>query len=744
MPTSHAPAEPAIEDILARARSLHRSGDLEQAANGYRMVLSRAPGNADALYLLGLVLYRQADLKRAINKIKQAIGQEPKHALAHASLAQIYQDLGKHDAAVKYFQRAAQLDAGGADLYNGLGLSLASLGRQQAALETFLQALELKPNMPQALNNLGNLQRSMGDFSAALKSYSQCLQIRPDFVPALNNLGVLYQNRQQPSRAIPYFQAAIDIDKEYAEAHNNLGAAYNDCGQAQRALRHFRRAIRIEPGFAEALINAGMSCQLLGQHSSARAFLDRAVKIVPDNLVARWVRCVSELESVYDSPAAIEASRSGYRARLAELAAETTSGDVQLFGDALALVGSMQPFLLPYQGGDDCELQSIYGDFICHAIAEQEAPLARRMTKRDHPERVGIVSAFFYDHSNWKVPIQGWLKQLAGHYQVNLYHTGSRRDRVTDEAEALSSRFYSGLSAQQFARAIRDDANDVLLYPEVGMHPVTAWLASQRLAEVQCASWGHPVTTGLPSMDYFLSSELMEPGDAECHYREKLIRLPGLSFSWTSPGYDETVKPRREKFDLRQDETVYLCVQNLSKYLPQHDHLLVEIAKRVPQSRLVFIAGSKNTTQLLKNRLQKCFRQAKLDFGQKVLFLPRLNRDDYHALNRVADVFLDTPGWSGCNSSLEALSCSLPVVTIPGRWMRSRHSYAIYKKMQYETLIADSEQHYIELAVRLAEDSRWLEDQRRRIASAMHRLIGDDKPALALVELIPRLIQKAI
>ena len=53
----------------------------------------------------------------------------------------------------------------------------------------------------------------------------------------------------------------------------------------------------------------------------------------------------------------------------------------------------------------------------------------------------------------------------------------------------------------------------------------TYFLAFSRLARVQCVTWGHPDTTGIPNMDYFISSNLIEPKEADEHYSEKLQRL---------------------------------------------------------------------------------------------------------------------------------------------------------------------------------------------------------------------------
>lgn len=51
---------------------------------------------------------------------------------------------------------------------------------------------------------------------------------------------------------------------------------------------------------------------------------------------------------------------------------------------------------------------------------------------------------------------------------------------------------------------------DVLVYGDVGMDALTTGLAHSRLSPVQVAFWGHPGTTGLSTMDYFITSDLFE------------------------------------------------------------------------------------------------------------------------------------------------------------------------------------------------------------------------------------------
>ncbi|HSH40503.1 MAG TPA: tetratricopeptide repeat protein [Arenicellales bacterium] len=726
--------------LLAAGRRHHRSGALEQAAACYRSVLAAEPGNPDALYLLGLVAYRRGSIAEALDLASRAIGADPGHALAHASLAQMLQDRGDDERAAAHYQRAAVLRPDNADFHNGLGLSLARLGRLQPAIAALRRAVTLRPDMAGAYNNLGNIQRLSGDLEGAVESYRRCLVLDPESAEAHNNLGVLYHQQQRLVEARRELEDAITIRSAYAEAHSNLGAVLNDAGDTEGALLEFHNAMDLKPSCVEACINAGMALHRLGDHQHSRQTLDLALRMAPGHPTARWARCVAELDVVYPSTEAMRRSRRGYEERLRQIAGDSER-DVRT-QDLSTVVGALQPFLLPYQGGDDLALQRLYGDYV-HRLAgggdsESGDPggAGAAPARRADPLRVGIVSGYFHDHSNWKIPIRGWLRHMGGRVALYCYYTGARSDQATRQARSWCRRFHEARSAEQLAEAIREDDIEVLIYPEVGMHPVTARLAARRLAPVQCTSWGHPVTSGLPTMDYFLSSELMEPPDGDSAYRETLVRLPGLSFICERQDYPGTGAAARDDLGLGREEVVYLCVQNLSKYLPQHDHLLAAIAGAVPRARLVFIQGPRDATGVFEKRLRTAFDQAGVSFDDHVSFLPRLASARYRELNLVADICLDTLEWSGCNSTLEALSCGVPVVTLPGRWMRGRHSYGMYLKMGFQELCAADEKDYVDLAVRLGTDAAWRRAVRRGIGGALPGLFGDPTPAHALVDFL--------
>ena len=269
------------------------------------------------------------------------------------------------------------------------------------------------------------------------------------------------------------------------------------------------------------------------------------------------------------------------------------------------------------------------------------------------------------------------------------------------------------------------------------MEELTLQLAAQRLAPVQCSSFGHPETSGMPTVDFYISSDLMEPEEASAHYSEKLIRLPNLSIYYTEQPAQVVVRKRSE-FYLRSDATVFWCGQSLFKYLPQYDFVFANIAARVDNCQFLFIQhfGSSEVTKQFIERLDRAFKLIGLDFSRYCVFLPRLNSDGFINAIGQCDLILDSIGWSGFNSSLESLECNLPIVTIQGPLMRGRHTAAILQMMDVLDTIATTIDDYVSIAVKLATNPAIRTAISCSIADAKHRLYHDRSCVSALEDFL--------
>ncbi|MGA7805005.1 tetratricopeptide repeat protein [Bradyrhizobium sp.] len=712
--------------MLAAAVAQHRAGRLAEAERLCRSVCEMDPSNARAFHLAGVIAHQ---LRRpdAAALIGRAVTLDPAGAEAHNDRGVILAASGALSEALSCFERAVQLKPDYSEARNNLGRALRSAGRADEALTQFAAVLAAAPNSPLAHFNLASVLDMLARQSDAEQHYRRAIGLRPDFLDAHIHLAMLLQKMDRLPEALVFAERAVTIAPNAPGPRNNLGNVLRAMERRDAAMAQYRAALGIDPSAFMVHYNLGVVLRGAAGIAEAREHFAQAVALRPDFLEARLALCMAELPAIYQSIAEIDARRAAYADRLRELDADVAKASAtDMLVDA---IGSHQPFYLPYQGRNDRDLQSRYGSIVCRLLdARYETPGLPSPPAAHEPIRLGIVSGFFRQHSNWKIPIRGWLKMLdRDRFRVIGYHTGVERDAETAAAVELCDHFVQGPKPlEAWRRAIRDDAPHVLLFPEIGMDKVSAQLAGMRLAPVQCCSWGHPETSGFPTIDYFISSELMEPEGAEGHYSEKLVRLRNLSIYY-EPVDIQPASIDRAVLGLREDAVVYWCAQSLPKYLPQFDEVFARIAADVPGSQFAFIefAGGKGVTETFKARLARAFTARGLDAADHCVFLPRLAPERFTAAIGLCDLVLDSIGWSGCNSILESLVHNLPIVAFEGELMRGRHAAAILRMMGVVETTAANVDDYLSIACRLGRDEAGRTELSSRIAANKQRVYRD-------------------
>ena len=706
---------------FAEAMTLHQAGRTGEAATLYRTILHRDPNHAGSLHLLGLITVEQADPNAGIALIRRAMALEPGSAPHYNSLGHAYRRLGRSEDAVAAYRTAVELRPESAEIHNNLATTLRDLGRDQEAVGHYRQASALAPEMADVWYNLANALASTDTRDETEACYRHAISLKPDFADALANFGRWLMAQGRWAEAEICLTGALRLDRKNAGTWNNLGIVSQERGQTETEIC-YRNALAIDPGLADAHYNLG--CLLFGQGRSDEAIASHQAAIAADPGFgpARLAACMAQLPILYRSEAEVRVRRQRYAMALAGL----VESDARVLAPA---IGRSQPFFLPYQGQDDRALQASYGTFACRVLAETEppVPLAKRPA---HGERIrlGIVSGFFCDHTLMKLFLEGWLTYLdRTRFEVIGFHTGRVADAQTTRCAELCDRFVSGLpSAALWRDAIAGAAPHVLLYPEVGMDPIAGRLAAMRLAPLQCVAWGQPETTGMPTVDYFLSSALMEPPDGDACYTERLVRLPNLGLCYL-PDVSGFVIPESSPAPPLPEAPVFWSGQALYKYLPQYDAIFPRIAAELGACRFVFIAFAKSqaVTDAFRDRLWGAFTAMGLDAAQHVVILPPMSQRHYIDAVGQADVILDTIGWSGGKSTLDCLAADPAIVTLPGPFMRSRHTAAILRRIGCEATIAGSLDDYLSIAVRLARDPVWRAEVRAAVARGKHQAFND-------------------
>lgn len=677
----------AIADLFDQAVQQHQAGHLAEAQALYEQVLQQHPHHAQTLHMLGVLACQNDNLA----------------------------------AGIDYYQRALAIKPNLADALYNLGLALQISGDLSGAIAHWRRAIAVQPNNPQLHTVLGGLLVELGDLPTGVGHFRQALAIHPKYAPAHLQMAAAMTQLGQWQEVIQSAQRAIQLDPHAFQAYHYLGQALSTSGQLDAAIAPLEQALQLEPNAATYYL-LGKVLEEQNQTEAAIAQFQAALQLQPRYPEAYWCQALT-LPVIYDSPSQIEHYRQQFQQGLQQVigAIDVTQADDLAF--AFQGIGSRTNFYLAYQGRNDRELQAQYGQFVCQVMAARFPQWATVEPSRGQvPLKIGYLSAHFIAHSAaaWA---RGWMRHHdRRHFQIYVYHLGQLTDHITAEIQSLCDRFrHCPGTVEQIATQVRADHLDGLIFTDIGMDAQTTQLAGLRLAPVQCTAWGHPVTSGLPTIDYYLSSELMEPDNGQDHYTETLIRLPHIGISYTKPPCSETQLPR-SRFSLRSDSVVYLCVQSIYKFLPQYDRIFARIAQRVPQAQFVFLRyPSHAVLQQFQARLQTVFAEVGLDPTEFCVFLPQLPRDLYWQLNRLSDVFLDPLAWSGGNSTLEAVAFGLPVVTRAGEFMRSRHSAAILQRTGVTATIAVNEVEYVDIAVRLGLDPDW----RRAISEQMQ--VGHDR-----------------
>ena len=187
-------------------------------------------------------------------------------------------------------------------------------------------------------------------------------------------------------------------------------------------------------------------------------------------------------------------------------------------------------------------------------------------------------------------------------FDIYIYYTDQEVDNYTEKIRNASTYFYQiPNSLQNLCQQIVNDQLHILVFLDLGMSNLSSQAAALKLAPLQCMFWGHPVTSGLETIDYYLSSELLEPNNAQLHYREKLVKLPNLGIYFPTPDPIKLVKNRRD-YSIREEAIAYLSCQSLFKYLPQYDYVFPEIAQQVVNAQFIFIAAASCTTPLVTRK----------------------------------------------------------------------------------------------------------------------------------------------
>ena len=479
-------------------------------------------------------------------------------------------------------------------------------------------------------------------------------------------------------------------------------------------------------------VNAAHEHFAVDRFADGHAALDEALRIDPALLRARWLAMQCPRAPAPATAADIERFKADWRAGVAwfeQLDLRPAAVRAQVPG----CIASTTPFFLHYLGECSDDMRR-YGAMVHRLVSALDRGVPVRPIVRRR-RRIVFCTMLLNENtvSRLFVPLVERLDR--NRFELHVLHM-SGGDNPWARRAARCATVHAGPRAALDWRNLlaRLDA-DVVVYLDLGMHPLTQLLSAIRLAPVQAALWGHPVTTGLPSMDCFLGPDAFEPANGQAHYSERLVRLPGSghALEWRADPPAPLEGVRRDPAGSLE----ILCPQSVFKLMPAQDEAFARVLEALPEARLHLVPHHREQVRAwLRERMRPALAARGVDVGSRVVLHDLMPLERFLGLARSCDFAIDSLGWSGGMTALDLLPLGLPIVALEGECMRERQTAAMLAQLDAAGLVAADVDGYVALAGRLGRDAAWRADLAARLRRNAPVLYAADATTQALGEFL--------
>ncbi|MCS6917744.1 MAG: tetratricopeptide repeat protein, partial [Chitinophagales bacterium] len=551
------------------------------------------------------------------------------------------------------------------DVLRPLGQILLKLGREPEGLEILEKVLALKPDDVETMQALADHYARQERWEEAEKWARKLQDKMPDNPDVLRPLGQILLKLGREPEGLEILEKVLALKPDDVETMQTIYAHYNNRRHYSEAERWARKALEYRPRDPKLQQHLALILCQQDDYEEALALLDQALANGDNPLANRWAYWLG-MPAVMMSREDIANWRNRFQQGMEVL--------MGMEGHLNWWESKPGNFFLAYHDESDRLLLEALSclvrakvpsvNYTAPHIAQWQMPTQRRI-------RVGFCSAHFRMHTISKL-YQSFICELdRQRFEVFLiFAPGGQRDGISRMLEKASDQVVAlEGDLSNWHQQIAQLELDVLFYPDIGMTLDTYLLAMARLAPVQCVTYGHPDTTGIDTLDYYIGGDApMEPEGAEAHYTEHLIRMPRLPFCYqffTLPAPSEI--PPRSTLGLPETGTLYSCPQTPFKFHPDFDAVLAAIAEGDPKGHIVLIDYGK-----LTERLKQRWAETAPILLERVCFVPEVPLELFLGLMVHFDVVLDPIHFGSGNSFFEAMAYGKPVVTWPGRFARAR------------------------------------------------------------------------
>lgn len=634
-------------------------------------------------------------------------------------------------------RQAISIEAGNHLYWNTLGVAQRESGKADVAVDSFRRALALNPRSCHAQNNLGNWYLAHGNPELAMECFKAALDVDPSFYEALNNRIVALLDLGKNEEAEKFAKEALVRYPDSAPLHLNLGNSYLQQGKAFLALQSYRKALALEPEFEEAHFNHALLDGTADHLRQAVNYLKKKIEEKGRSLDLLNRLAIAQMANLQYGEAEA-ACREMIKKQPAFAAAYVTLGNiVSINGDAQQALECYET-ALQYRPGDVFVHSNVLFEmnyladrgpaevFKRHLqwAEEQERPLFDPSKKfsnsRDKGRRIriGYVSPDFHTHPVGHLT-KGVIKSHnKTEFEVHCYSRVAKPDHVTRDLEQAVDFWHDTLGVADVAVAeqIEEDGIDILvdLTGHTAGHRLLAF--ARKPAPIQATWVGYFHSTGMASIDYFISDPYTSPKGSGQFFSETPVWLPNTRFCYTPP---DEVPPVVEPPYLKNGFVTYGCFNKLSKMTGRVIDTWAQILLRAPGARL-WLKSYPLCEPDVRDHVLKEFASRGVA-PERIILKPSSNHAEMLKEYGEIDICLDPFPFTGGMTTFEALLMGVPIITLALQPVVSRQTASALSNLGLNDLIHETIEDYIQGAVALAADKNRLAEIRRTIRPAMER-----------------------